>query len=96
MVNKKFWASLTPEQQKIFREAAEVQIKANREGNAKNRVEALEKAKALKVDVYTLTSADRDAFRAAVKPVLDKYRGVYGAEWFNFFMGKIDFYSKKK
>jgi TRAP-type transport system periplasmic protein len=96
VVNKKFWASLTPEQQKIFRDAAEVQIKVNREGNAKGRTEAAEKAKAQKVDVYVLTNADRDAFKAAVKPVLDKYRGVYGAEWFDFFMKKIDFYAKKK
>jgi TRAP-type C4-dicarboxylate transport system substrate-binding protein len=96
VVNKKFWASLTPEQQKIFRDAAEVQIKVNREGNAKNRVDAMEKAKALNVDVYTLTAADREAFKKAVKPVLDKYKGVYGAEWFDFFMKKIDFYSKKK
>ncbi len=45
VVNKAFWNSLKPEQQKIFREAAEVQAKVNREGNAKNRVEALDKAK---------------------------------------------------
>ncbi len=96
VVNKKFWSSLTPEQQKIFREAAEVQIKVNREGNAKNRVDAMEKAKALNVDVYTLTAADREAFKKAVQPVLDKYRGIYGAEWFDFFMKKIDFYSKKR
>jgi TRAP-type transport system periplasmic protein len=96
VVNKKFWASLTPDQQKIFREAADAQIKTNREGNTKGRVDAMEKAKAQKVDVYTLTDADRAAFKTAVKPVLDKYRGVYGAEWFDFFMKKIDFYSKKK
>jgi TRAP-type transport system periplasmic protein len=96
VVNKKFWASLTPDQQKIFREAADAQIKTNREGNTKSRADAMEKAKAQKVDVYTLTDADRAAFKAAVKPVLDKYRGVYGAEWFDFFMKKIDFYSKKK
>ncbi len=96
VVNKKFWNSLTPEQQKLFREAADVQIKTNREGNAKGRAEAIEKAKAQKIDLYILTDADRAAFKTAVKPVLDKYRGVYGAEWFDFFMKKIDFYSKKK
>ncbi len=96
VVNKKFWDSLTPEQQKIFKEAAEVQIKVNREGNAKNRVEAFEKAKAQKVDVVILTAKEREVFKKAVKPVLDKYRGVYGSEWFDFYMKKIDFYSKKK
>jgi tripartite ATP-independent transporter DctP family solute receptor len=95
VVNKAFWNSLTPAQQKIFREAAEVQQKVNRDGNAKNRVEALEKAKAQKVDVHQLTDQERDAFKKAVQPVLDKYRAQYGAEWFDFYLKKIDFYSKK-
>jgi len=96
VVNKKFWNSLTPEQQKIFREAADVQIKVNREGNAKGSADAITKAKAQKVDVYVLTQQDREAFKKAVKPVYDKYKGVLGAEWYNFFLKKIDFYSKKK
>jgi len=96
VVNKKFWNSLTPEQQKIFREAAEVQVKTNRDGNAKNRTEALQKAKAQGVDVYMLTDADREAFKKAVQPVLDKYKGVYGADLYDFYMKKIGFYSKKK
>ncbi|OPY66217.1 MAG: 2,3-diketo-L-gulonate-binding periplasmic protein YiaO precursor [Syntrophorhabdus sp. PtaU1.Bin050] len=96
VVNKAFWNSLTPEQQKIFREAAEVQIKVNREGSAKNRVEALAKAKAQKVDVVILTNKERDAFKKAVQPVLDKYRTQLGAEWFDFFLKKINFYAKKK
>ena len=96
VVNKDFWKSLTPEQQKIFREAAEVQLKVNREGNAKNRLAALEKAKAQKVDVHVLTPGERDAFKKAVRPVLDKYRSQYGAEWFDFYLKKIDFHAKKK
>lgn len=96
IINKAFWNSLKPEQQKIFREAAEVQLKVNRDGNAKNRVEALEKAKAQKVDVHILTDQERDAFKKAVQPVLDKYRAQYGAEWFDFYLKKIEFYGKKK
>lgn len=96
VVNVKFWKSLTPEQQKIFREAAEVQIRTNREGNAKGSADAIEKAKAQKVDVYVLTAKDREVFRKAVQPVYDKYKGIYGHEWYDFFMKKIHFYSKKK
>jgi len=96
VVNKKFWNSLTPEQQKIFKEASDVQIKVNRDNNAKNRVEAVGKAKAQGVDVVILTAAERAAFKAAVKPVHDKYRGIYGSEWYDFYINKIDFYSKKK
>jgi tripartite ATP-independent transporter DctP family solute receptor len=94
VVNKKFWNTLTPEQQKIFREAADVQIKVNREGNAKGSADAVEKARALKVEVYILTAQDRAAFKAAVQPVYDKYRGVFGAEWYDYFLKKIEFYSK--
>ena len=96
VVSKPFWASLTPEQQKIFYEAAEVQIKVNREGNAKGRAEAIEKVKAQKVEVLTLTPAEREAFLKALKPVYDKYKTVFGAEWYDYFLNKIAFYGKKK
>jgi tripartite ATP-independent transporter DctP family solute receptor len=96
VVNKQFWASLSPDQQKIFRDAADVQIKVNREGNAKGRAEAVEKASAQGVEVVTLTAAERDAFKKAVKPVYDKYRNVFGSEWFDFFLKKVASYSKSK
>ncbi len=96
VVNKAFWNSLTPDQRKIFREAADVQIKVNRDGNAKNRLVALEKAKAQNVDVHILTAKEREAFKKAVEPVLKKYSAVYGADWFDFYLKKIDFYLKKK
>jgi tripartite ATP-independent transporter DctP family solute receptor len=96
LVNKAFWNSLTPDQRKIFREAAEEQIKVNRNGNAKNRVVALEKAKAQKVDVHVLTSRQRESFKKAVQPVMNKYCVEYGADWFDFYLKKIDFYLKKK
>lgn len=96
VVNNAFWASLTPQQQKIFREAAEVQIRVNREGNAKDRTAALEKVKAQKVEVVVLTPAEREAFKQAMKPVHEKYRTVFGAEWYDFFLNKIGLYGKKK
>jgi tripartite ATP-independent transporter DctP family solute receptor len=96
VVNKAFWNSLTPEQQRIFREAADVQIKVNRELNAKNRVEALEKAKAQNVEVYVLSDKEKEEFKKAVKLVHEKYRNIVGPEWYDFFVKKIEFYSKKK
>ncbi|MCX7857937.1 MAG: DctP family TRAP transporter solute-binding subunit [Deltaproteobacteria bacterium] len=96
IVNRAFWNSLTADQQRIFREAAEVQIKVNRELNAKNRIEALEKAKAQNVEVYVLSDREKDEFKKAVKPVLEKYRQIVGPEWYDFFVKKIEEYSKKK
>lgn len=96
VVNKAFWNTLTPDQQRIFREAAEVQIKVNREMNAKNRVDALEKAKAQGVEVYVLSDKEREEFKKAVRPVHEKYRNIVGPEWYDFFVKKIEYYSKKK
>lgn len=96
VVNKRFWSKLKPEQQKVFLDAAQIQIKVNRENNAKNRIEAVEKAKAQGVEVVLLTDAERDAFKKSVQPVHDKYRGVYGSEWYDFYMKKIADYSKAK
>ncbi len=95
IVNKPFWDSLKPDQQKIFREAAEIQIKVNREENAKDLKNGLEKAKASGVEIITLTPAEREVFKKAVKPVYDKYRGIIGPELYDFYVKKIDSYAKK-
>lgn len=96
IVNKKFWDGLTPEQQKIFREAAEVQIQVNREANAQDFAGAIEKAKKQGVKVEDLTPAERQVFKKASKPVYDKYRPIIGTEYYDFYMNKIAFYAKKK
>jgi tripartite ATP-independent transporter DctP family solute receptor len=96
IVNKKFWDGLKPEQQKIFREAAEVQIQVNRQANAQDFAGAIEKAKNQGVKVEELTTAEREAFKKASKPVYDKYRSIIGPEYYDFYMKKIAFYTKKK
>jgi len=96
VVNKRFWNSLKPDQQKLFRDAAQVQIKVNREANAKNRLEAVEKVKGQGVDVVVLTDAEKEAFERVVQPVHEKYRGIYGADWYDFFTKKIAAYSSPK
>lgn len=96
VVGKKFWDSLTPEQQKIFREAAEVQIKVNRESNAKDLAGGIEKAKAQGVKIEYLTPQERQAFVAASKPIYDKYRAIIGPDYYDFYLKKIAEYSKKK
>ncbi len=84
IVTKSLWDSLKPDQQKIFSEAAEVQIKVNREENAKDLKGGLEKAKAAGVEILTLTPAEREAFKKAVRPVYDKYRDIIGPELYDF------------
>jgi tripartite ATP-independent transporter DctP family solute receptor len=93
VVNKGFWDSLKPEHQKLFREAADIQVAVNRDKNAENRVQALEKVKAQGVEVVILTDEEKEAFKCAVQPVHDKYREIFGPEWYDFFVKKIADYS---
>jgi tripartite ATP-independent transporter DctP family solute receptor len=95
ILSRDFWGSLNTEQKRIFREAVDLQIKVNREENAKNLKGAIEKAKGQGVEILTLTPAEREEFKKAVKPIYDKYRGVVGAEHFDFFVNKVSAHSKK-
>ena len=94
VVNNKFWKSLTPDQQKVFREAAEVQTMVNRQAITKGSTDAIEKARAQQVDLYTLSVQDREAFKKAVSPVYDKYKDIFDTGWYDFFLKKIGSYSK--
>jgi len=95
IVYKGFWQTLNPEQQKIFREAAEVQIKENRDANAKDFAGAIEKAKAQSVQVVYLSPQEKEAFKKASQPVYDKYKAAIGAEYYDFYMKKIAAHAAK-
>lgn len=102
VVTPDFWNKLKPEQQNIFREAARVCIKVNREVDA-----ALEKKlpqSGLSVEEYcaknnvkvtTLTPEERDAFKNAMQQVWAKYREKIGPEVFDFFLAKVKAHSGK-
>lgn len=78
-VNIDLWNRLTPEQQQIFREAAALAIKANREGSMNMTHGLFEKVKAAgKVKVTRLAAEERDAFKQAVKPIYAKYEKKLG------------------
>lgn len=101
LVNPDVWAKLTPAQQKIFREAAKVCIKTNREMNAKlhqklpkSGISIAEYCKKNNVKVIDLTPEERQAFAWAMKPVWDKYRGIVGADLYDFFQATIKKHSK--
>lgn len=101
IVNPDVWKKLTPAQQKIFKEAAAVGIKTNREVNAqlhqklpKSGISIAEYCKKNKVKVIELTAAERQAFAKAMKPVWDKYKGIVGADLYDFFQATIKKHSK--
>jgi len=78
-VNIDVWERLTPEQQQIFYEAAEVAIKANREAS-RTMIEKLtaELEVAGKVKITRLTPEERNAFFQAVQPVYQNFEKKLG------------------
>jgi len=100
IVGVDFWGRLTPEQKKIFREAAQVALRVNREEN-----EALSKklpqsglsiedyCKNENIQVIELTSEEKEAFKNRMTKVWGKYRKKIGADLYDFFMEKVKRYS---
>ncbi len=96
IVNPDYWNSLKPAEQKIFREAAKVCIKVNREVNRKlhqklpkSGLSVEQYCKKHGVTVTELTPAQRQAFVDAMKPVWKKYRGIVGPDLFDYFLATI-------
>lgn len=101
IVNPDVWNHLTPEQQQIFRDGARLGIKVNRETNAAavNKIPKLnisidEYCKQNNVQVIDLTPAERDEFRKAVQPVLEKYKPIVGADLYDYLMATIEKHAK--
>ena len=87
VVNKEVWASWTPADQAIVRQAA---IDAGKEEIAiarKGLIEAdkplLKEIAALGVTITQLTPAEREAFVKATRPVYDKWKSQIGADLVN-------------
>jgi TRAP-type C4-dicarboxylate transport system substrate-binding protein len=82
-VNKRVWASWTPEDQNIVRtaaiEAGKVGIDAARKGLTGNDTSLVDKIKALGVDVTDLTDAERQAFIKATRGVYSSWKKKIGA-----------------
>ena len=96
IVGTDLWNSLSPEEQQIFREAAEVCIKTNREVTAEHFIKLPQINKSIDeylkeqgVEVVQLTDEERAAFAEAMHPVWEKYREFCGPEVYDYFMGKV-------
>jgi len=101
IVNPDYWNALSKEEQQIFREAADLAIKTNREVNAelhkklpKLDISIEEYCKQNGIDIINLTAEEREEFRKAMVPVWDKYRKIMGDEIFDFMLAKIKEHQK--
>ncbi len=84
VVNKDVWASWTPADQAIVRQAAidagKEQIGIARKGLAEADKPLLKEIAALGVTITQLTPAEREAFVKATRPVYDKWKTQIGAD----------------
>lgn len=101
VVNREYWEALSPADQQIFREAAALCTRINREVNAalvakmpKVELSVEEYLKSKGAEVVTLTPAERQAFRAATAPVWDSYRQKLGADLVDFIAAKAEQHKK--
>lgn len=81
ITNTKFWDSLTPDQQKIFKDAVKEATKYETKLADDLNAQSFEKLKSSgRMEIYTLTEADRQAFVKTMKPVFDKYQDKIGKD----------------
>jgi tripartite ATP-independent transporter DctP family solute receptor len=84
VVNKEVWASWTPADQAIVRQAAidagQQEIAIARKGLSEADKPLLKEVAALGVTITELTPAERDAFVKVTRPVYDKWKTQIGAD----------------
>ncbi len=87
VVNKDIWASWTPADQKIVREAAidagKQEIVIARKGLAEADKPLLKDIAAMGVTITQLSPAEREAFVKATRPVYDKWKPMIGNDLVN-------------
>jgi tripartite ATP-independent transporter DctP family solute receptor len=95
LVSKKFWDGLSPEEQKIMKEAAVEAGKYQREVNFKENAKAVEDLKAAGMKVNEVSDENRQKMKEAVQPVIDKYSKEIGKDLVNEMMAEIEKARKK-
>ncbi|MCG8529610.1 MAG: DctP family TRAP transporter solute-binding subunit [Desulfovibrionales bacterium] len=96
IVGVDYWESLSPKDQKIFREAAKLCTRVNRRVNAKLHqslpklgISVDEYAQKHQIEIKELTPQERQAFKTAMVPMWKKYRKRIGNKLFDFMLDKI-------
>ena len=101
LANIDWWNSLSPADQKIMLEGAELSIRVNRELNAKftaklpgQNISVDEYLKAQNVQIADLSPAEREPFKKAAAPVWDDCRKKVGDELVDFMVQKVKEHQK--
>lgn len=89
VASKRFWTSLTPQQQAAVQAAAETTRAFQREAELREAVDVLKELKAKGMVATEMPAAELDAIRKAIQPVIEKNTEVIGAAFVNDFYGEI-------
>ena len=90
VVSKKWFDTLTPEQQAIVRSAAEETRTFQRAQEISQVEHALEQLEENGMKISTLSPEDMNELRAVVQPVFDKHTKIIGAEFVEEFVTERD------
>ncbi|MGG6439738.1 TRAP transporter substrate-binding protein [Saccharococcus caldoxylosilyticus] len=90
LVSKKFWDSLSPEEQKILQDAAVEAGKYQRELSRQEDKKALEELKKTGIKINEVSDGERKKMEEAIKPVIDKYAKEFGEDLVNEMYSKLE------
>ena len=89
LASKKWWSSLTPDQQKIVQKVAEETRTFQRSEELRQAGEVVAELKAKGMSVSEMPAAELEKIRVAVQPVIDKNTETIGADFSQSFYGEL-------
>ena len=96
LASKKWWASLTPDQQKAVQKVAEETRAFQRSQELQQAGEVVSQLKAKGMWVSEMPAAELDKIRAAVQPVIDKNSETIGSEFAQSFYVELKKFRARK
>lgn len=96
LASKKWWASLTPDQQKAVQKVAEEARTFERAEEIRQANEVVGQLKAKGMSVTEMPAAELDKIRVAVQPVIDKNAEAIGTEFVQAFYGELKAFRAKR
>lgn len=90
IVSVKYWKTLSPEDQNALKKAATEAMKFHRQNMTKADIDVIADFRARGTEVEPLPPAELEKLREMVKPVIEKFTPVVGAEFVKAFYAEID------
>ncbi len=89
LASKRWWSSLTPDQQRTVQKVAEDTRAFQRKEELRDATDVVGQLKAKGMSVTEMPAAELEKIRAAVQPVIDKGAESIGAEFAQSFYGEL-------